>query len=499
MTSTRVEDFKLEDWLPYWLSPNDLIAFLAALAVVVAFLAVWQALRSHDPFARRYQQVLQRREDLRQQMVDTKRTRQRTTAAGLMSDVVTRLNLLRSQHASDARMLLAQAGLRSNEAMIRYLFARLAMPFVFGAVVLADSYGAQMLPIPEKFRMIAALVAAVLGFFAPDVLVKNFIKKRAHQMELGLPDSLDLLVICAEAGLSLDAALQRVARELELTWPELSEEFGITAAELTYLPDRKQAFENLNSRTNMGSIRGVVNTLLQTAKFGTPLAQSLRILAAEFREARLIRAEEKAARLPAMLTVPMILFILPTLFIMLLGPAGLSIADTFSKKGSSTPATASTSTGGGGGGGGGSGDKIVTVNERPETGAAVGSGGETRYDSRGVPVPTAPRETLPTEARIVPVQNAVRVGDLVTVDIDARALRPGSQQRLTIVSKTTADTPGDPTEFSRSSVAVQPDRIRVSLAARAEGVSEIRLYYIPPSGTGMVVAARAPLTVTSPN
>jgi tight adherence protein C len=345
MTSTRVEDFKLEDWLPVWLSPNDLIAFLAALAVIVAFLAVWQALRPQDPFARRYLQVVHRRETLRHQMVDTRRTRQRATAAGFMSDVVTRLNLLRSQHAQDARMLLAQAGLRSNEAMIRYLFARLAMPFVFGAIVLADSYGAQMLPIPEKFRMIAALVAAVLGFFAPDVMIKNFIKKRAHQMELGLPDALDLLVICAEAGLSLDAALQRVARELELTWPELSEEFGITAAELTYLPDRKQAFENLNARTNMGSIRGVVNTLLQTAKFGTPLAQSLRILAAEFREARLIRAEEKAARLPAMLTVPMILFILPTLFIMLLGPAGLSIADTFSKKGSGTPATASTSTG----------------------------------------------------------------------------------------------------------------------------------------------------------
>jgi tight adherence protein C len=278
-------------------------------------------------------------------MVDTRRSRQRVTAAGFMNEIVTRLNLLRSQHAYDARMLLAQAGLRSNEAMIRYLFARLAMPFVFGAVVLADSYGAQMLPIPEKFRMIAALVAAVLGFFAPGVLVKNFIKKRAHQMELGLPDALDLLVICAEAGLSLDAALQRVARELELTWPELSEEFGITAAELTYLPDRKQAFENLNARTNMVSVRGVVNTLLQTAKFGTPLAQSLRILAAEFREARLIRAEEKAARLPAMLTVPMILFILPTLFIMVLGPAGLSIADTFSKKNASAPATASTSTG----------------------------------------------------------------------------------------------------------------------------------------------------------
>ena len=345
MTSTRVEDFRLEDWLPYGVNPNDLIALLAALAVLVAFLAVWQALRGVDPFQRRYSEVMQRRESMRQTMVDTKRTRQRASAAGLMSDVVTRLNLLRSKHAGDARMLLAQAGIRSNEAMIRYLFARLAMPFVFGALVVMDSYGAHMIPVGDQYRVFVALGAALLGFFAPDVFIKNLVKKRAHQMELGLPDALDLLVICAEAGLSLDASLQRVSRELDLTWPELSEEFGITAGELTYLPERKLAFENLNARTNMASVRGVVNTLLQTAKFGTPLAQSLRILAAEFREQRLIRAEEKAARLPAMLTVPMILFILPTLFIVLLGPAGMSISDTFSKKGPAAPATASTSTG----------------------------------------------------------------------------------------------------------------------------------------------------------
>ncbi len=339
MTSTRVADFKFEDWLPYWISPNDLIAFLAALAVLVAFFAVWQALRGPDPFSRRYSQVAQRRETLRAAARDTRRPRQRMSTAGMMSDVVTRLNLLRSKHAGDARMLLAQAGIRSNDAMIKYLFARLAMPFVFGALVVADSYGSHILPVPDRFRLLAAGGAALLGFFSPDILIKNFVKKRAHQMELGLPDALDLLVICAEAGLSLDASLQRVSRELELTWKELSEEFGITAGELTYLPDRKLAFENLNARTNMASVRGMVNTLLQTAKFGTPLAQSLRILAAEFREARLIRAEEKAARLPAMLTVPMILFILPTLFIVLLGPAGMTIADTFSKKNPNAPVT----------------------------------------------------------------------------------------------------------------------------------------------------------------
>jgi len=327
--SNRVQDFRLEDWLPAWLSPSDLIGGLTALAVLVAFLAIWQALLPPTPFDRRYSQILNRREGLRQTALDTKRVRRQAASAGLMSSVVTRLNLLRSTHAQSARLLLAQAGIRSNEAMVKYLFARLAMPFVFGVVVLADSYGPHLIPVPIKYRALSVLGGAVLGFFAPDIFLKNLIKKRVHQMELGLPDALDLLVICAEAGLSLDAALVRIARELDLTWPELSEEFGITAAELTYLPERRLAFENLNSRTNMASIRGVVNTLLQTAKFGTPLAQSLRILAQEFRDARLVRAEEKAARLPAMLTVPMILFILPTLFIVLLGPAVLSIIDTF--------------------------------------------------------------------------------------------------------------------------------------------------------------------------
>jgi tight adherence protein C len=327
--STRVEDFRLEDWLPAGLSPDLFIAVLTAIAVLVVFVAIWQALLPATPFERRYAQVLERREGLRQTAIDPRRARRQMTPGGVMSDVVGRLNLLRSTHAQKARMLLAQAGIRSNEAMVRYLFARVAMPFVFAALVFMDSYGPHLLPVPDNFRWAALLGAALLGFFAPDIFIQNLVKKRAKQMEKGLPDALDLLVICAEAGLSLDAALVRIARELDMSWPELSDEFGVTAAELTYLPERRMAFENLNARTNMASIRGVVNTLLQTAKFGTPLAQSLRILSQEFRDARIIRAEEKAARLPAMLTVPMILFILPTLFIVLLGPAILSIIDTF--------------------------------------------------------------------------------------------------------------------------------------------------------------------------
>jgi tight adherence protein C len=215
--------------------------------------------------------------------------------------------------------------------MIGYLFARLSLPSLFAFAALADNSVPRLLSIPPDFRFLPAIAAALLGFYAPRIYLTNLANKRAKQLQLALPDGLDLMVICAEAGLSLDATLIRVSRELAISWPEIAEEFAITAAELTFLPDRRLAFENLNNRTDSEAIRAVVNTLQQTAKFGTPLAQSLRILANDSRAARMTRAEEKAARLPALLTVPMILFILPTLFIVLLGPAGINLMDTFGK------------------------------------------------------------------------------------------------------------------------------------------------------------------------
>ena len=476
MHSTRVEDFRLEDWLPYWLSADELIAALAAVAVLVACIAVWQALRTRNPFERRFAKISEQREKLRRSALDAERSRSRITAAGVMSAVVTRFDLLRSGHAQKARILLARAGIRSNEAMIRYLFARLAMPFAFGAFVLVDSSGARLLPLPENLQTVAALGAAMLGFFAPDTYLKNLIQKRSHQMELGLPDALDLMVICAEAGLSLDAALVRVSRELEPTWPELSEEFGITAAELTYLPERKLAFDNLNARTDMASIRGVVNTLLQTAKFGTPLAHSLRVLASEFREMRITRAEEKAARLPAMLTVPMILFILPTLFIVLLGPAILSVIDTFSGDGRKPPS------------------QVTKTAPRPGRDGPLPARAVLVHPP-GKPVKTAEPERIPSRATIAPAASTVRAGDLLTVDIDARALRDGSQHRIVLVPADVPEAVGG-ADFLHGSAPVPPDRVRTSLPAAAPGPSEVRLYYVPAAGSDPMLAARAGVIVT---
>jgi tight adherence protein C len=185
--------------------------------------------------------------------------------------------------------------------------------------------------VPGAVRPLLVVAAVGAGWFAPELYVKNRTTKRQVALQRALPDGLDLLVICAEAGLSLDAALERVSQEIGPSSPELGEELALTSVELGFLPERRQALVNLNRRTDLPAIRGVVNTLLQTEKYGTPLSQSLRVLSSEFREQRLLKAEEKAARLPATLTVPMIVFILPTLFIVLVGSAIISVMDNLSR------------------------------------------------------------------------------------------------------------------------------------------------------------------------
>ena len=330
----RLQDFAIADWLPTGVSLDAAITVLAGLATLTTILAMWQVLRPSSPFERRLDEIVERKERLKQGALAARRGRQRTTAVGVMRETVSRLNLLRSKHATEARNMLAQAGIRSKggDAMVGYLFARITLPFLFGLALLADSNVFHLFPMPQQFRFVLPFAGVVIGFYAPIVYLRNAAAKRAKKIKLALPDGLDLMVICAEAGLSLDAALARVARELGNGSPELAEEIGMTAAELTFLPERRLAFDNLNARTNSDGIRAVVNTLQQTAKFGTPLAQSLRVLAAEMRQARMTRAEEKAARLPALLTVPMILFILPCLFIVLLGPAAIGIIDTFAHR-----------------------------------------------------------------------------------------------------------------------------------------------------------------------
>jgi tight adherence protein C len=205
------------------------------------------------------------------------------------------------------------------------------VPLILGGLVFLYVYLLNSFPEWGDMKKLFALTAAVgLGYKGPEIYLKNKAKKRTDAIRKGLPDALDLLVICAEAGLTVDAAFNRVAKELGRAYPELGDEFALTAIELSFLNERRKAFNNLAYRVDLEDIKGVVTTMVQTEKYGTPLASALRVLSAEFRNSRMMRAEEKAARLPAIMTIPLILFILPVLFIVILGPAACSITDAFS-------------------------------------------------------------------------------------------------------------------------------------------------------------------------
>lgn len=310
---------------------------LAAVAAFAVLLAIYAATTVRDPMARRVKALNERREQLKAGIVaSTNKRRKSITNQNEVADkvrgILSSLKVLQASQVQAAQQKLLMAGIRSKDYAFVIIFARLVLPIVIGGGVMIAVYVFGWLEdwtTMKRYGVVAGTL--ILSYKAPDLWLKNKIDKRSKAIRKGLPDALDLLVICAEAGLTVDAAFGRVARELGKAYPELGDEFALTSIELGFLTDRRQAFENLAHRINLDAVRGVVTTMIQTEKYGTPLASALRVLSAEFRNERMMRAEEKAARLPAIMTVPLILFILPTLFIVILGPAACSIADAFDK------------------------------------------------------------------------------------------------------------------------------------------------------------------------
>ncbi|QZH73867.1 MAG: type II secretion system F family protein [Erythrobacter sp.] len=314
-------------------------SILAGMAAAAVLLAIYAAVTVRDPMAKRVKALNQRRNELKTGML-TQSTRKRqslvrkTDRTEKVKDTLKGMRVLQEDQVKDVQQKLAQAGLRNKEWAVFVIFARMVLPVVLGLVGVVVFYWTDTFPewgSAKRFMGFAGLVIA--GYKGPEVFLKNRSNKRVKAIQKGLPDALDLLVICAEAGLTVDAAFNRVARELGRAYPELGDEFALTAIELAFLTERRQAFENFAYRVDLDAVRGVVTTMIQTERYGTPLASALRVLSAEFRNERMMRAEEKAARLPAIMTVPLILFILPVLFIVILGPAACSIADAFSGDG----------------------------------------------------------------------------------------------------------------------------------------------------------------------
>jgi tight adherence protein C len=311
---------------------------LAAVACAAVFVAIYAAFTVRDPMAKRVKALTERREQLKAGITAStakKRAKlvRNTETTDKMRNFLSSMKVLQEDQIKVVQQRLAQAGIRRKELAVAVIFSRLVGPIVLGGLVGIWIYGLGGLSDWTTFKRFMVFASSVLmGYKGADIYISNLITKRTDLIRKGLPDALDLLVICAEAGLTVDTAFNRVAKELGRGFPELGDEFALTAIELGFLTERRMAFENLAYRVNLENIKGVVTTMIQTEKYGTPLASALRVLSAEFRNERMMRAEEKAARLPAIMTVPLILFILPSLFIVILGPAACSIGDAFANQ-----------------------------------------------------------------------------------------------------------------------------------------------------------------------
>ena len=312
--------------------PSFLIALLVGIAVFATAFTLLPAFGG-SPLKARMKSVALEREELR--------ARQRARLAaeagrrkGLreeqsigMRNIVERLDLKRALADEGTMQKLRMAGFRGQNPLTKFLFFRLVLPFVgfaLGAAYVFVLGGLEHQPMFVK--LFVCVVSAYAGFYAPVLYVSNRATKRKQSIQLAWPDALDLMLICVESGMSVEAAMRRVAEEIGPQSVELAEEFVLTNAELSYLQERRQAYENLASRTGLESVKSVTQALVQAERYGTPVGHALRVLASESRDMRMNEAEKKAAALPPKLTVPMILFFLPVLFAIILGPAGIQVS-----------------------------------------------------------------------------------------------------------------------------------------------------------------------------
>jgi tight adherence protein C len=276
----------------------------------------------------RLKSVAERREELRAKhhaALNAKRGSLRIEPTSYMKATLDRFKLGNILEGEDSREKLAAAGYRGQAPLITFMFFRFVMPFIVFAVTLFYLFLILHLTWSPLQKIGAAFVGALIGFYVPDMFVNNMIARRQTSIMRAFPDALDLMLICVESGMSIESSFTRVAGEIGSQSAELAEELGLTTAELSYLPDRRQAFDNLAKRCGHPGVRAVATALNQAEKYGTPLGAALRVTATENREMRMQAAEQKAASLPAKLTVPMIIFFLPCLFVVIMGPAVINV------------------------------------------------------------------------------------------------------------------------------------------------------------------------------
>lgn len=308
--------------------PAAMASLLAAVAMFATIVSVMLPALKGDKLEARLKQVTDQREKLRRaNRAQLESAGLRREAKGTLADITKKLDLQKMLEDPNIEAKMEQAGFRGPRPLMIFYFCRFALPFMFGIgtlfyIFLINDFGLSM-----QMKYGSVVFGAAAGFYAPNLYVSNSASKRQQSIMKAFPDALDMMLICVESGMSIEMAFAKVGAEIGTASAELAEELQLTTAELAYLPERRVAYENLAKRTGHEGVKAVTMALVQAERYGTPLGDALRVMAKENRDMRMSDAEKKAAALPAKLTVPMILFFLPVLFLVVLGPAAIKIGE----------------------------------------------------------------------------------------------------------------------------------------------------------------------------
>jgi tight adherence protein C len=312
----------------YLLDPEFMVMMLAGVAAFATVASFVLPLLTGDRLGSRMKYVSSERDRLRAERMtalseEHRQAKLRREPKSFMKQVVEQLNLRKALETEGTRERLKMAGFRGQAPVVAFLFFRATLPIVGFLVTFFYLFFVNDFGLAPIVRFGLSIGGAYLGFYFPNIFISNLIQRRQKSIRGVFPDALDLLLICVQAGMSVEAAMNKVASEIGSRSIELAEEFSLTTAELSYLPERRQAYENLGKRTGLVAVKAVGTSLIQAERYGTAVGQALRVLAKESRDMRMSEAEKKAAALPPKLTVPMIVFFLPVLFVVILGPAAI--------------------------------------------------------------------------------------------------------------------------------------------------------------------------------
>ncbi len=313
-----------------FMKPQFVAMVLAAIATFITVLTIALPVLNRDRSSQRMKVMATERDKMRaSRLAELSREGQggklRQAPKGFMQQIVDQFNLRSTFESEELKNNLKMAGLRGQAPLVAYMFFRLVAPIIVTIVALIYLFVLTNFAYPPIVKFGIAIGIGYLGFYLPNMFIGNLVQRRQTAINQSFPDALDMLLICVQAGMSIEAAFGKVAKEVASQSLELAEEFSLTTAELSYLQDRRMAFENLGKRTGISGIKAVATALIQAERYGTPVSQALRVMAKENRDARMMNAEKKAAALPPKLTVPMIIFFLPVLFVVILGPAALQV------------------------------------------------------------------------------------------------------------------------------------------------------------------------------